>query len=220
MNAFVRVAAACAVVSCFAAGAQAATVFDSYSSYQSGPLYGWGASESAVGHGQISSLVPFSRSTQINSIDWIGSAMPKGGGFLLCVYSDAGAGPQNLIAERVLLARRTLVKYNAGKVVEERYTAPVSLGTSLRAGSYWLSIVGNAPASGWYGVSIGTTLPVGSGGAGYSLDDPRWQGLVTTFYTSPPVAMRLQGVASTAGSGVPALSSTGKCLPGVADVAK
>ena len=214
MNTIVRAAAACAALCSVVATAGAATLFDTYSSYQSGPQVGWGWTESRVGGQAVSSLVALTQRSALGSIDWIGGALPKGGGFVLCVYSDAGAGPAKLLAERVLLARRTALTRFDGQIVEERYTASISLGTSLPAARYWLTILGNVPSGLNYGVSSVWEEISGFGGAGF---DPAigWAPLTTTnYYTSRGAAIRVKGSTSTSGSGVPVVNATGKCPAG------
>ncbi|MDI1257998.1 hypothetical protein [Aquabacterium sp.] len=183
-------------VSMVCVAAQAATIIDTLSLRNPPELGGWSGfwTESAMTPstaGQVSSLIQVNQATLLSKIEWTGLNSASKRLFTLCVYSDAGAGPDKLIAEQVLLARTTGT-LTAGDATDTFHAAAVNLGGSLKAGKYWVSVLGlNKFAIGMDGPDRLT----GSGGAGRLTATAPWQVLndEVTFYTGRGASLRING---------------------------
>ena len=183
-------------VSMVSVAAQAATIMDTLSSRNPPELGGWSGiwTESAMTPstaGQLTSLIQVDQATMLNKIEWTGVNSASKRLFTLCVYSDAGAGPDKLIAEQVLLARTTKT-LTVGDTTDTFHAASINLGGSLKAGKYWVSVLGlNKFAIGLDGPDRLT----GSGGAARQSATAQWQVLndEVTFYTGRGASLRISG---------------------------
>lgn len=183
-------------VSMVCAAAQAATIIDTLSSRNPPELGGWSGiwTESAMTPstaGQLTSLIQVSQTTLLSKIEWTGLNSADKRLFTLCVYSDAGTGPNKLIAEQVLLARTTKT-LTVGGTTDTFHAASVNLGGSLKAGKYWVSVLGLNK----FGIGLdGPDRLTGAGGAVRQSATAPWQVLndEVTFYTGRGASLRING---------------------------
>lgn len=161
--------------------------------------------------GQHASLVQVVSPALLTKIEWTGINSASKQAFTLCIYSDAGAGPHKVLAQKTLLARVTKKVTIPGTTSTDVYhAASVSLGASLQPGKYWFAVLG--PNRFGIGLDAPDSLTGAGGALRLSANEP-WQVVNdgVGFYDGRGASLRVTGLNYDLGKALPPVQSEGAC---------